>query len=305
MIHKILSPRFRSKILFIDYDWTIVKPKLNTAGNQSIFPKDISDWIWLRPSVPSIIKNYYDKGYAIYIVTNQSKKWKIDQIIEVMTLLKIPLTILIALEKEDYKPSLRIVKEAIKEKQFEKINKEKSLMCGDALGRKNDHSDSDKIFAEKMGIKVLPPEDIFPEDIKKLDIVLEIDFQEIIIMVGAPGSGKTTYAIKNFPNYSIIHGDIYKTSKKMLQIAKKEIDNKKSIIIDALNSTMEKRKEYIDLAKELNIKIRCIYMNTILSEAMIRNSKRDKPVPKIVYNVYNKKFELPIIDEGFYEVNII
>lgn len=301
MIHKILSPRFRSKILFLDYDWTIVKPKSN-----NIFPKDIDDWCWFRPSVPNIIKDYYNKGFAITIVTNQSKQWKIDQIIEVLTLLKIPITIVISTEKQYYKPSLHVLHEAIKDEQFKKINKTKSFMCGDALGRPTDFADSDKVFAENIGIKVISPEDLFIiEKNTNITVVKENKNQEIIVMVGMPGSGKSTFAINNFPNYSIIHGDIYKTTKNMLKFGKIQIDLKKSIIFDALNSTIKKRKEYIDFANDNKIQIRCIYMNTSLSEAMIYNSKREKPVPKIVYNVYKKHFVLPTLEEGFYEINVI
>jgi len=80
------KPRFRTKIVLFDYDWTLVKPK--TGGT---FPKDIDDWQWLRPNVPDIIKNYYYNGYGIYIVSNQSKEWKVTQIINVLSLLNIQL----------------------------------------------------------------------------------------------------------------------------------------------------------------------------------------------------------------------
>jgi len=71
MIIKHFTPRFRSKICFIDYDSTIVKP---TKG---VFPKDVNDWTYLRKNVKDVIKSQYAKGYMIVIVTNQSKEWKI------------------------------------------------------------------------------------------------------------------------------------------------------------------------------------------------------------------------------------
>tara|TARA_Y100000389_G_scaffold205137_1_gene263872 strand:+ start:202 stop:1092 length:891 start_codon:yes stop_codon:yes gene_type:complete len=293
MIHKLLAPRFRSKILFLDYDWTLVQPKSNHT-----FPSNVDDWKWLRPNIPSIIKEYYKKGFGITVVTNQSKSWKVEQILQVLKTLDTPITILIATNKNDYKPSLNITNEAMK---IEKINKEKSIMCGDALGRETDYSDTDKLFAEKLGIKYMSPEELFPLEQVSHNIKQK-NIQEVIVMVGMPGSGKSTLAKEIFTDYNIIQGDIYKTSKNMLKYANKIIEDKKGIVFDATNPSKDKRKEYIDFSKEHNLPIRCIYMNTSLSDSLARNSKREKPVPRIVYNIYNKKLEIPMVEEGFDEV---
>ena len=45
---------FRSKMMGIDFDHTIVKPKYGKT-----FPKDEDDWEWLRPNIPEIIKSYF------------------------------------------------------------------------------------------------------------------------------------------------------------------------------------------------------------------------------------------------------
>lgn len=79
-------------------------------------------------------------------------------------------------------------------------------MVGDALGRPNDHSDCDLKFAENIGIKILSPEIAFLfESIKKIPKTT----QEIIIMVGFPGSGKTYLSKEIFgkAGYFIAHGD--------------------------------------------------------------------------------------------------
>ena len=43
--------RYRSKMAGFDYDHTLVKPK-----TKSTFSKDEDDWMWLRPSVPVMLK---------------------------------------------------------------------------------------------------------------------------------------------------------------------------------------------------------------------------------------------------------
>ena len=294
-LYTINKPRHRSKVAIIDYDWTICKPK-----NNKTFPTDVDDWEWLRPSVPDVIKDlYHKKGFAICIATNQSKEWKHTQIINALTTLNIPLKIAVATTKASYKPSLQIYEELF----TKPIDKTKSFMCGDALGRPNDHSDCDLKFAEAIGIKILSPEELFPFDKKDTTIVIKpSETQEIVIMVGMPGSGKSHLA-KTFTkpfskpftktNYVIIEGDIYKTSEKMIKAAIPHLDKGTSVVFDATNPTREKRKEYITVAERYKIPVRCIYMNTSMEEAIARNNLREKPVPRIVYNVYNKKFQVP------------
>ena len=301
MIIKLNNPRFRQKIIIFDYDWTLVIPK-----SGGIFPKDIDDWKFIRDNVPDIIKDYYEKGYGIYIATNQSKSMKIDQIKNVISLLNIPITICIANEKSLYKPNIDFLKSVFNNNQFDKIKLDKSFMVGDALGRTNDFSNSDLLFAENLGLKCYPPEEIFilskdKEDEKLEEIKIEPkNTQEIIIMTGYPGSGKSTIAnnifLKN--GYIIISGDIHKTSKKMIKIAISEIEQGKSIVFDSLNPSREKRAEFIDLAKKYNLPSRCIYVSTSFNEALIRNNLRPKPIPKIVYFIFKKNFELPNEDEG-------
>ena len=96
-----------------------------------------------------------------------------------------------------------------------------------------------------------------------------------------------------------------KASNKIIKIAKKELSNKKSVVIDATNPSKDKRKIFIDLALEYNIPVRCIYINTSFDESLHRNNNRQNIVPKIVYYVYRKKFQEPSIEEGFTNVYTI
>lgn len=94
----------------------------------------------------------------IVIFTNQSKPWKCEQIKKVANTLNIPLFIVIANEKPDYKPNPILFNCLMGENT---INKEASFFVGDALGRKTDFADSDRVFAENIGIQWFSPESIF------------------------------------------------------------------------------------------------------------------------------------------------
>jgi bifunctional polynucleotide phosphatase/kinase len=306
IIYKINSPVFRNKMAAFDYDWTLVNPK-----NGKKFPTNINDWQYLYDDVPKKLKQYYENNFMIVIFTNQSKLWKCQQIMIVAEDLNIPIFVVISMDKQEYKPNPSIFYDFINKNT---INNLKSFFVGDALGRKHDFADSDKKFAENIDIKYFSPEEIFNEPI---DIPITIDIMskislfndpEIIIMVGYPGSGKTTIAniICQNKKYILIESDVYKTSKNMIKNSIIHIKNNKSIIFDATNNTIKKRKEYILLADKYNYHIQCIHVTTSIDLSYKRNKQRDdeKQILRIAYSVYTKYYEEPNENEGF-KLNLI
>lgn len=296
-VYKLNKYRHRQKMAIFDYDWTLVKPKSNGT-----FSKNENDWVWLTEKVPIIIKELYDKGYSINIISNQRKNTitKIKEINNALSSLNIPIIYVIGSDNIIAKPNKSIFDLLLNNKKWDK---NKSFYVGDALGRKEDWSDVDKKFAENIGIKYYSPDELFATTNTKHKNIAENKNQEIIVMVGYPGSGKTTISNTfNKDRYVVISGDEYKTSKKMIKESEKHIKNGKSIIYDATNATKDKRSEYIAVAKKYNIEARCIDVKTDIVESMFRNNKRDKVIPKITYYVFRKKYQEPNIDEGFKEV---
>ncbi len=299
----------KPSVLFLDYDQTLVIPKEGRT-----FPKDVDDWQWLFPNIPSIITQKYNDGYRIVICTNQTKPWKCTQIENALSSIKgVKMDVCIGMEKSVHKPSTAMIG-LLAWFGKEHINVQSSLFVGDALGRKNDYSDSDKVFAQTLGIQYIEPEmffDMFFDDLNlntQQSCLTPSQTPEVIIMVGYPGSGKSTLAlslVEEHSTYQYISGDIYKTSTKMISTAKKickeNNDIKPSFIFDATNPTIEKRAEYITFAKVHDYPIRCVYMNTSFEESKRRNMHREdeKKIPAIVYNIYRKKFEEPNEIEGF------
>jgi bifunctional polynucleotide phosphatase/kinase len=280
-----------------DYDWTLVSPK----GGKT-FPSNVDDWEWLYPTISEKIKNFYDDGFMIVIFTNQSKAWKHEQLQLVAKTLDIPVFIVVATEECDYKPNPVLFNILMGNN---KINKEKSFFVGDALGRGGDFSDSDKVFAENIGIPCYCPEQVFhvKTEITEIPTVPLSDEKQIIIMMGYPGSGKSTISKNICKNESFVHieGDIYKTSKKMIKASLEHISQNKSVIFDATHSSSKKRQEYIEFGKKYNYKIVCIHVSTPLEVSYKRNKLRnyEKSVPKIAYSVYKKHYEEPNETEGF------
>lgn len=293
IILKHKSFRFRQKLAGFDYDHTLVKPKSN-----STFSKNVDDWMYIRDNVKSQIKKLYEKGFSIVIFTNQTQQFKKDQIDIVLNSLEIPYKCYIMYNKQIKKPNPKCFLDYLNDK---KIDSE-SFYVGDALGRENDWSDSDKVFAENCNLKYKSPEEMFPFKKKKEKELVLSDKQELIIMVGYPGSGKSTFVKQKINGYLILSGDILKTESKILKQLEKGLDEGKSIVIDATNPSKEKRLVFIKVAKKKRINVRIVHITTPIEESLLQNQNRDIKIPKIAFYIYRKKFIKPNKDEGVDEI---
>ena len=284
------------RLACFDYDWTLIKPK-----NGRTFPKDKDYWMWLRPNVPDIIKTL-SKSYNIVIFTNQTKLWKLDMIKESLGTLDIYIKVIIGFGKGDSiirKPNPLLFFNTIK------AASKRSFYVGDAAGRSSDWSDSDLQFAKNINMRFKNPEEVFPIELTKtLDSInYHRECQEVIILVGYPSSGKSTWAKNKLvpAGYIIISGDVLKTLPKMLKEAKIHLNNKKSVVFDATNPKRENRAKIIELASQYNISTRCINFKITIEEAMewntLRLNETGKKVPKIAFYLFRKNYEPPTNDE--------
>jgi bifunctional polynucleotide phosphatase/kinase len=221
-----------------------------------------------------------------------------------MQTLQIPIFVVVASDKCDYKPNPILYDVLV---GSAKVTKEQSFFVGDALGRKGDWADSDKVFAQNIGLKCQSPEEFFgakqKQEIVEIPALNLSDSKQVVIMVGYPGSGKSTIAKKicEDEQFVLVQGDIHKTSAKMIKTALLSIKEGKSIVFDATNSSTKKRSEYLEFAKKHNMSAVCIHVSTSLELSYKRNKERDpeNQVPKIAYSVYTKHFVNPSIEEGF------
>lgn len=225
------------------------------------------------------------------------------------------------------------------------IDNKGHFYIGDAAGRikgwdkgkKKDFSCSDRKFAWNIGkyyeieLKFQTPEEFFLNqphlsedkwiwdtfDVGYIDLNLlgnnfhmsENEKQEMILMIGPPGSGKSRITQKFFPNYVRINRDTLKTKTKCINLTKKALSEGQSVVIDNTNPTTIDRKVYLDLAKNYTLKVRCIVMKIEKAFANHLNNVRvqitkgeTKKIPMVVYHTFYKKFQYPTKDEGIHDI---
>lgn len=137
----------------------------------------------------------------------------------------------------------------------------------------------------------------------------------MIILVGLPGSGKSTIA-KEYVNQGFIsvNQDLLGTRDACVALAKKAIEEGKDVIIDRCNTDIRQRRTWLNLAKYYNIKdVECINVTTEAKECYKRAcDRKDHPTIKNlttakIYGIiksFDKGYEPPTFDEGFTKITV-
>jgi len=311
-----LNIKSKQKSACFDLDGTIITPKSNRK-----FPIDENDWKFIDMKMVDIINQLSD--YNIIIFTNQSgldkklglEKFK-QKIVQIKQFFNQDISVIIAFGNDYYRKPLTGMWDLLQDYSIPLKN---TFYVGDAAGRKSDHSDSDLNFAHNIGIKFILPEVLiqkyekpnlvlsnFPDvkssyiDIKKYVKIGKLKIKqeqlELIILVGFPGSGKSTFALKYYHNYTYINQDLDKTKEKIHEKIQNAIKNTKSIIIDNTNMDAISRKKYIDMVKKSDYIIKIIIfdipINVCQHMMYYRTNKYHVfPINIVVYRTLNKKCE--------------
>jgi len=328
------NPEIINKIAGFDLDDTLIKTK-----SGKIFPVDIKDWTWKYDNTIEVLQNLIKNNFHIVVFTNQkgltthkrkltlySFTKKINAILSSLNKNGVTIDILISSDDDNRrKPMTGLWDFFVSTHTIKK--RTKSFYCGDAGGRfyttkKHDFSDCDKNFAFNIHLTFKLPEEIFeqpdtPYKIKdkydnfNLDNFvtekiekIENKKNEMIILVGPPSCGKSSFAKLNYSDYVYVNRDTYKTEAKCISLIRNALYEGLSIIIDNTNPSSKNRIKYIDMASEYkySIKIYLFECDSLLISHLnyyrTQTSKgKIKLIPELVYRIYNKKYESPTIEE--------
>ncbi|KAE8880165.1 hypothetical protein PF005_g16674 [Phytophthora fragariae] len=259
--------------------------------------------------------------------------------------LKLPMLVLLGTENDAMrKPRLGAWKEMVNVLSSEgdgAVDKEASFYCGDAAGRPKiagrgkDFAATDYKFALNAGIRFFTPEDLFLCTKQRLHTrpdTWELGFdpksialnesnepvlspasaqtaksdQEIVVLVGPPASGKSFFAKTYLGSYTIVSQDELRTTANCKKKCLEAIVHKKSVVIDNTNREPRARKEWMFIAQEKNLPIRCFEMDVPKPLSMHLNTFRSlteqKKIPDVAIHGFYKNFVPPTVNEGFAEV---
>lgn len=134
--------------------------------------------------------------------------------------------------------------------------------------------------------------------------------REMVIFVGYPASGKSTFFKTHFEPRGYVHISRDKLGSWQKCVAKctEFLKAGKSVVIDNTNPDQESRKRYTEVAKKFDIPVRCFQFMTSLEHAKHNNRFRELTskgkqnfvrINDMVFNTYKSKFSEPLMSEGF------
>lgn len=139
-----------------------------------------------------------------------------------------------------------------------------------------------------------------------------------MLLVGLPGSGKSTWALgkagllssdglrellADDPDNQNIHALVFRVLRDLL---KHRLELKRPVTyVDATNLTPNERKPYFKLADTFGCGIEAVFFDVPLEECIRRNLGRARVVPDEVIRKMAERLVAPVREEGFSRVTVI
>ena len=207
-------------------------------------------------------------------------------------------------------------------------------------GCKKDWSCSDRKYAANIGLPFYTPDEFFLGEppthkfdwdgfnpftlnytlegptLEPPEAIIVSTEQEIVLFVGSPASGKTTfYQTHMSPSYRHVNRDTLGTWEKCVAETERLLSRGCSVVIDNTNPDIASRSRYLQVIKatgSVDLKARCFLFQTSQAQCIHTNRYREliahevdsvlKPVPNRAFYHYQSQYQDPTLDEGFDEI---
>ncbi|XP_058130643.1 uncharacterized protein F21D5.5 [Anopheles ziemanni] len=336
------------KIAAYDMDGTLIKTKSGNVFPKSIddwqiaFPEVPGKLKSLHKAGFKLVIFTNQAGIGKGKVRIEDFRQKIEALVRKLS---VPMQVFISTGSGKYRKPRTGMWETLCESKNDgiSVDKVRSFYVGDAAGRpevkkpikrKKDHSSADRLLALNVGIPFLTPElhfqnvpdtnwvkpefdpKEFCDGVSKQSLLsppgtkLTSGGQEVIIMIGFPGSGKSHFVHQHLASkgYEIINRDTLGSWQKCVTAMDAAIQRGKSVVVDNMNPDVESRKRYVQVALRAKIPVRCFLMDVSYKHARHNNAFREltdrshSTVSDMVFNFYKSKFQEPKVEEGYKEI---
>ena len=273
-------------IAAFDLDWTLV------GCEHKLYPGSASaEDIVILPGRREILTALVKSGYTLAIFTNQRAKTPkplkrvLARITKFLVELGLPCYVFVSTGKDNYrKPDVgmwRYLQKLVPHIEY-------AFYVGDAAGRLQDFSDSDIVFASNIEVQFYTPEEFF--------LCQTIPFpnkdSNLVVLVGAPGSGKSTAAKElGTRGYTVISLDkLGGKKKKYFNAVKESLKTNILTVADATNGLQADRDKLYKYAHDAGRTVSVLYM---LRAGRGWSKLRDNPIPDVAYHTYYKRMTPP------------
>lgn len=132
---------------------------------------------------------------------------------------------------------------------------------------------------------------------------IKIGERTMVIMMGLPGSGKSSFANHYYSSLSVVSGDLLPTSQQVEHACENIMFSGNSFIVDATNLTLERRKPLLDLCRKYNYESVGIWLKadskTCIERIANRVANGGAKISRVAVYTLNKKTIPPTFEEGF------
>ena len=126
-------------------------------------------------------------------------------------------------------------------------------------------------------------------------------FRTIVVMIGIPGSGKTTFRRTYFSDLAVISLDLLHRRKREDAVLRDVLASGRSCVIDNTDVSRAERAKYLSTARDAGYRTVGVYMRSDTEECLARNELRSGKarIPRVGVLARAKALELPSRKEGF------
>lgn len=129
----------------------------------------------------------------------------------------------------------------------------------------------------------------------------QLKAKKLILFMGIPASGKTTFYRARFSDLVHINLDTLHTRTKERELFAECLANGRSVVVDNTNPTRADRARYIPLARAAGYEVVGYFFQSVIADCVARNAKREGKarVPDTAIACISGKLEMPTYAEGF------